>query len=74
MGPHVYQPIICQILMDCGALSIVKNASELTLKIDEWIKDVPLRNSAGQAEYQVLQDHAGAISKTLECSVSKPMS
>ena len=66
MGPHTYNnPVICQTLIDAGALSIVQNSSELAEKVTIWLAQPEDAATAGEAGLTVLRDNAGAITKTL---------
>lgn len=68
MGPNTYNnPVICQHLIDRGALQIASNAQEIAQACETWLVSQELRQKAGSAGIEVLRENSGALSKTLEC-------
>jgi 3-deoxy-D-manno-octulosonic-acid transferase len=68
MGPNRYNnPVICEHLSECGALSIVTNAADMTACLRHWIQNPSVAVKAGSAGKEVLQQNSGAIDVTLKC-------
>ncbi len=68
MGPHTYNnPVICDYLKECGALSIVEDASRVSSTVQEWLESPSKAEKAGMAGKKVLQDNSGALDSTLAC-------
>ena len=68
MGPHTYNnPVICEYLKECGALSIVEDASRVSSTVQEWLESPSKAEKAGMAGKKVLQDNSGALDSTLAC-------
>jgi len=68
MGPHTYNnPVICDYLRVCGALSIVEDASRVSSTVQEWLESPSKAEKAGMAGKKVLQDNSGALDSTLAC-------
>ena len=68
MGPHTFNnPVICEYLQDCGALTIVENAADIAAALTNWIGNPAESVTAGSAGKQVLQNNSGALDATLTC-------
>jgi 3-deoxy-D-manno-octulosonic-acid transferase len=68
MGPNTYNnPVICQHLIDRGALKIVRNALEIAQTCGTWLSSQETRQKAGNAGSLVLSENRGALHKTLFC-------
>tara|TARA_A200000113_G_scaffold60286_1_gene51573 strand:+ start:606 stop:1970 length:1365 start_codon:yes stop_codon:yes gene_type:complete len=68
MGPHTFNnPVICEYLQDCGALTIVENAADIAVALTNWIRNPAESVTAGSAGKQVLQNNSGALDATLTC-------
>ncbi|CAA0362949.1 3-deoxy-D-manno-octulosonic-acid transferase [Alteromonas alvinellae] len=68
MGPHIYNnPVICDYLKECGALSIVEDASHIFSTVQDWLESPSKAEQAGRAGKKVLQDNSGALDSTLAC-------
>ena len=68
MGPNRYNnPVICEHLSECGALSVVTNAVDMTACLKYWIQNPSAAALAGSAGKEVLKQNSGAIDVTLKC-------
>ena len=68
MGPRIYNnPVICDHLKECGALSIVEDASRISSTVQNWLESPSKAEQAGRAGKKVLQDNSGALDSTLAC-------
>ncbi|GFD80420.1 3-deoxy-D-manno-octulosonic acid transferase [Tenacibaculum sp. KUL118] len=68
MGPHTFNnPVICEYLEDCGALTIVENATQISALLNNWIENPTKGEQAGRAGKRVLQNNSGALDATLAC-------
>ncbi|MDO6473891.1 lipid IV(A) 3-deoxy-D-manno-octulosonic acid transferase [Alteromonas sp. 1_MG-2023] len=67
MGPNVYNnPLICQYLQECGALSIVEDATQLAACCKTLLDSPDAARVAGEAGFAVISANRGATGKTLE--------
>lgn len=67
MGDSIHNnPVICQTLIDAGAMKIIKDSDSLAAQVNEWLQSPDDAKSAGEAGSQVIHQNAGAINKTLQ--------
>lgn len=67
MGEKTYNnPAICQTLIDAGALKITHDTEAIVQRARTWLTIPEEAKKAGDAGTTVLNQNAGAISKTLE--------
>lgn len=68
MGPYMYNnPVICEYLQECGALTVVNNAADMTACINNWMSHPNKALEAGRAGKLVLEQNSGALESTLAC-------
>jgi 3-deoxy-D-manno-octulosonic-acid transferase len=66
MGPNIYNnPVICQTLMNSGALVQVAQVQQIVSQCDLWLTDTALAETSGQAGLAVLKNNRGAVAKTM---------
>lgn len=68
MGPHTYNnPVICEYLQNCGALTIVEDSANMVSALTRWLQKPDEASTAGSAGNRVLLDNSGALNATLSC-------
>lgn len=66
MGPNIYNnPVICQTLIDSGALVQVTGTRQIVSQCNQWLTDSALRKATGEAGLAVLKNNRGAVAKTM---------
>lgn len=66
MGPNIYNnPVICQTLIDSGALVQITGVKQIVTQCNLWLSDSPLRKVIGEAGLAVLKNNRGAVAKTM---------
>ena len=68
MGPHIYNnPVICEYLMEQGALQIVKSDTDIVELSKGWLSNPDAAMRDGNAGLSVIEKNSGAMLKTVEC-------
>lgn len=66
-GPHLEAwDSVADLLEEAGALRRAADASALADAVDEWLKDIGGRQTAGEAAAGVVASHGGALERTLD--------
>lgn len=67
MGEHTYNnPVICQTLLDVGALVSCQTATQVVQQARQWLCEPKDAQDAGQAGLAILQHNQGALDLTMD--------